>query len=296
MSGFANAIIGGAEALIRKAMRSPNYVPASEGWTVNKDGSAEFNDVAVRGSVDVGTATQYTKIYNAPAPIDGPAIVFNSDSTTYPDDGYIRALSAGPGTAYAALEISTPAGVGQDPAQLFLVSGDSSPGVAPSAGFFGDVDINGGLTVDPTAGNNVLTADDTGVVTNVTLTANAGISLPAGEYAKRGALFPVPAASFQNGWTNFGNNYQPAAFVEYADGTAGLSGVVSGGTTTNGTVIFALPSNLWPAFNHVWCSPGTGGKHSQISVHSDGHVVIQVPDTGTTWVSLDPCRWPIAGF
>lgn len=52
--GFANDIIGGAAALIRAAIKSPNYVKSSAGWSVNKDGSAEFNNVTVRGTMTAG--------------------------------------------------------------------------------------------------------------------------------------------------------------------------------------------------------------------------------------------------
>ena len=33
------------------AIQSPNYVAGSAGWTINADGSAEFNDVTIRGSI-----------------------------------------------------------------------------------------------------------------------------------------------------------------------------------------------------------------------------------------------------
>lgn len=36
------------------ALRSPNYVAGSTGWTVNQDGSAEFNNVTVRGTILAG--------------------------------------------------------------------------------------------------------------------------------------------------------------------------------------------------------------------------------------------------
>ena len=52
MSGFANSIIGGMSKLIRSAIQSPNYLAHSMGWTINKDGSAEFNDLTVRGTID----------------------------------------------------------------------------------------------------------------------------------------------------------------------------------------------------------------------------------------------------
>jgi hypothetical protein len=49
--GFANAVIGGASALIRQAIKSPNYAAGVTGWSVNKDGSAEFNSITFRGTL-----------------------------------------------------------------------------------------------------------------------------------------------------------------------------------------------------------------------------------------------------
>jgi hypothetical protein len=47
---FGDPVVGG-ETLIRAAIRSPNYVTGVSGWTINADGSAEFNDVDVRGDL-----------------------------------------------------------------------------------------------------------------------------------------------------------------------------------------------------------------------------------------------------
>lgn len=49
---FGNPIVSGT-ALTRSAIRSPNYVPGTTGWTINRDGSAEFLDVTVRGELFV---------------------------------------------------------------------------------------------------------------------------------------------------------------------------------------------------------------------------------------------------
>lgn len=54
--GFSNPIIGGGGTLVREAIRSPDYVPGVSGWTINRDGSAEFNDVQVRGDFATGAA------------------------------------------------------------------------------------------------------------------------------------------------------------------------------------------------------------------------------------------------
>lgn len=47
--GFSDAITAGV-ALLLQAIQSPNYVPGISGWTVNKDGTAEFNNLAIRGT------------------------------------------------------------------------------------------------------------------------------------------------------------------------------------------------------------------------------------------------------
>lgn len=49
---FSNPVVGGVK-LIREAIQSPNYVTGVSGWTINRDGSAEFNNVTIRGSLVV---------------------------------------------------------------------------------------------------------------------------------------------------------------------------------------------------------------------------------------------------
>jgi hypothetical protein len=50
ISGFNNPIISGGGSLVYPSIHSPAYEPGVQGWTINADGSAEFNDLAVRGS------------------------------------------------------------------------------------------------------------------------------------------------------------------------------------------------------------------------------------------------------
>lgn len=54
MGGFSNAVVGGAEFLIRSAIKSANYILNVSGWRIAKDGSAEFNSAVVRGSLSAG--------------------------------------------------------------------------------------------------------------------------------------------------------------------------------------------------------------------------------------------------
>lgn len=46
--GFSNPVFGGG-TLIRPALQSPNYVAGVSGWTVKRNGDAEFNNLTIRG-------------------------------------------------------------------------------------------------------------------------------------------------------------------------------------------------------------------------------------------------------
>ena len=50
MSGFNNPIIGGGGGLVYPSIHSPNFVTGVSGWTIKKDGSAEFNNLKIRGT------------------------------------------------------------------------------------------------------------------------------------------------------------------------------------------------------------------------------------------------------
>jgi hypothetical protein len=60
---FSNSVLGGVGKLIRSYIRSPNYVAGSTGWTINKDGSAEFSNVTMRGTLVI-TAGKAILLYN----------------------------------------------------------------------------------------------------------------------------------------------------------------------------------------------------------------------------------------
>jgi hypothetical protein len=48
MFSFGNPVVAGT-TLVRPAIKSPNYAAGSTGWSVNQDGSAEFNNLTLRG-------------------------------------------------------------------------------------------------------------------------------------------------------------------------------------------------------------------------------------------------------
>jgi len=50
VSGFRNPLVGGGGALVYPSIHSPNFAHLISGWTINKDGSAEFDNLTIRGT------------------------------------------------------------------------------------------------------------------------------------------------------------------------------------------------------------------------------------------------------
>jgi hypothetical protein len=54
---FTNPIVTGSGYLIRDNIKSSNFVHNVSGWQIRKDGFAEFNDIAIRGSATITSLT-----------------------------------------------------------------------------------------------------------------------------------------------------------------------------------------------------------------------------------------------
>jgi hypothetical protein len=52
---FQNPITGGQGALIRPAIKSPNFTEGVSGWSIDRNGNAEFNNGTFRGTVTAST-------------------------------------------------------------------------------------------------------------------------------------------------------------------------------------------------------------------------------------------------
>lgn len=73
---FGNPIVGG-NTLIRDDIQSQNYLAGAAGWIISKLGTAEFNQVTIRGALTVGG----TQLYYNGTPALGNLIASISDST-----------------------------------------------------------------------------------------------------------------------------------------------------------------------------------------------------------------------
>lgn len=97
-------------------------------------------------------------------------------------------------------------------------------------------------------------------------------------------LFAVQVPTLQNGWvTFFPSTSDPGYYVDFS-GMVHLKGVISGGTATSGTILFAIPAALLPAkvmFFAAACDTG----YACVKVHTDGNAQIHAGTNG--WLSLD---------
>lgn len=59
---FNNSILAGT-TLVREAISSEGFVSGTTGWTIERDGNAEFNDVTLRGSLHVEQNNSSIDIY-----------------------------------------------------------------------------------------------------------------------------------------------------------------------------------------------------------------------------------------
>jgi hypothetical protein len=116
--GFSDQILGGVGTLIRKFIQSKNYVAGSAGWKVTSAGDAEFNNVTVRGIVDVKDAGTGNEIKIQPAGTVSllPEIDFTLPGIDTP--GYLAAFISGPGNA--VMNLVAPKRAGRHSAGLFL--------------------------------------------------------------------------------------------------------------------------------------------------------------------------------
>lgn len=140
--GFSNPIVGSGGALVRPAIKSPNYTPGSAGWMVSRTGNAEFNDLVVRGTFQ---GTQFVinsagTFFYSPTP--GAGNLVGSWASTGGVDAYGNTYFAGlvsyngPASDNEYAQVfngSLAVGVGEDPVHPFgpnpglvAVLGDSS--------------------------------------------------------------------------------------------------------------------------------------------------------------------------
>lgn len=178
-------IAAGDGSLIYPALRSPNFVTGTSGWSLDRNGNVEVNDATIRGDLTAtGVLGAYISVQGDYSVTGDPAIVLEPGQANEAP-GYIY-VDENAGTATSVLGINSPNydtanASGISSIQLF--SGGS--GSAPSAIYMntdevhviGNLDIFGNLTVSGTFSRyGCLVSCGTPTLANNTVTTNTSLT------------------------------------------------------------------------------------------------------------------------
>jgi hypothetical protein len=113
---FSNPVVGG-ETLIRDSIQSENFEPGVAGWAVNRDGTAEFNDVTARGDIVANSV----------------AVTTDEGTITIQDGGTANEiiLNGTPGQFSDPARITTSSPAGSDRLEIEGPTNTSTPGIRP---------------------------------------------------------------------------------------------------------------------------------------------------------------------
>lgn len=120
MAGFGNPYVGGQGALVRPSIHSPGFISGSFGWTINRDGSFEFNGGIFRGNVVI-TSSNDLLVYSTAVPTANKLVLAVAGSAG--NDGLGNSWSLG-------LNLYNAAGVqiGAWSTTGFVITNDASAG------------------------------------------------------------------------------------------------------------------------------------------------------------------------
>lgn len=165
MSSFQHDIAGGQGNLIATSVQSPNFVHGSTGWQVKKDGSAEFNNLTIRGTFNgnnfVLNSTGFFLYSGTPGPGNPPIAYISGNVTADPFGNAVAAdvIRSVSGTAFA--ELASGALIAQDAggdqvqvtgaAVQFLPSGAGTAGTIQALAGGNELDLLAPVT--PGGGN-----------------------------------------------------------------------------------------------------------------------------------------------
>jgi hypothetical protein len=245
VSGFASPIVGGGGTLVYPSIHSPNFIPGVSGWTVRRDGSAEFSDVIIRGT------------------IAGNDWVLTSSGL------YMYNGAAALGTLIAS--VLTPAAAGTDPVGNSVLVGVTaySGGAAnlTAVNLWDNGQLRFMFAATPGgAWVNVGSMQGGPSALNLTIPAAVIFSLLGTAELSQAAVFGLTARNPNTGgtqeiWHQVGAAGQPAfgagwsnsgagaglAYQYRADASVDIAGDLSVPSNPNGTVIFTLPAAWRPA-------------------------------------------------
>lgn len=223
--GFSNPILGSGGALVRPAIKSPNYVAGTTGWMIGRNGDAEFNSAVIRGLL-LASAFQTA--------VDGERIEINVDESGAIElydssDDLILRIDA---TGMQSFSDTAPAALGVGNGLLNFQAGSF---LTPMAQMFNDA-VNVYLNTQLSGG----------VAFNAAAAAWSGVVAGGTTLEKRNAL------PYNTNWSssttfNGSTNWAPAYYRKDAEDNVVLQGAFKAGATVPGAAVCQLPAGYRPS-------------------------------------------------
>lgn len=270
MGGFRNSILGGIN-LIRAAIQSPNFVTGSAGWKIAQDGSAEFNNVVIRGGTVVsglalyydGTPALGNLIMSIAAAggVDAYGNVYVEGTTVYDADGSQLQLVSGAGanmvltpadlvgTTWHTAVLGTTTGASNRPGLSLTSPADSVHSSAASLTMFG-----GGPT----------TTDTSVFVGADRLSLSGDLQIPSGvidTYGAFGTWNPTVGNGGVVTWTTKSGVYMRIGKLWFVQIYLAVNAAGSGAGIVTVDVPFTVDRTLRQVLTMHTESVGPGGSH-----------------------------------
>ncbi|XHX78800.1 MAG: hypothetical protein RBJ76_02385 [Stenomitos frigidus ULC029] len=222
---------------------------AASQWPSGASGSISYTG----GNVGIGTTTPQGKLE-----VSGDIRAGNSDLYFTKIDH--KHTGFGNTTGFAAIENASDYGA-------LMILGRAGTAKGRYVRLWDYLQVNGGL-------------DITGNVGIGTETPDRKLVVRGGETSLQQEDWQTP--TFQSGWVNYGNVFNPAGYFKDSLGIIHLRGLVKNGSGT----IFTLPEGYRPAFREVHGVAADPNVAGRVDILTDGQVQQVVPVNGS-WISLD---------
>lgn len=278
---FTNPIVGG-RVLIREAIQSPDYAPGVAGWTINRDGSAEFNNGVFRGDLEVNDGLISIGSDDIPAWIGGSAFPVSSAIILWADVAHTHGFIIGaiPAGSIASFTIAY-----FDNATEMLIpftNFDGTGGMGGTVVRLGAEAGHTGWSIQNEFSEDALQHGVDGASADATLTATIPINY---NNVGPGPIAFTPAA----GWSiPSGDNL--IAMVK-PTGVTHITGRITKATApANGETIATVPAGAGTPTDRVWApsARGSGATSNQkVRVNTDGTISVFTTDTTAGDVIID---------
>jgi hypothetical protein len=230
--GFRNPIVGAGGALVRPAIKSPNYVPGVSGWQIGRDGTAELNDAIIRGLLIAAAFQTAASGERIEINVDDSGAIVMYDAS---DDEVLRidptGLESFSGSGPYALSVGNG-----------LINFESGTFLTPLVQMFND------------AANVYLNTQLAGGVAFSSTAAAWAPVLPGGTtldtrhtVGSGGAAAPFNTNWLTSSTFNGSTNWAPLYYGRDALDYVAVQGAFKANTTAPGASVFQLPAGYRPA-------------------------------------------------